>query len=123
MLRKLTIGGLTAIFLLSSQIPASAHYLRHKPPRSLPTVSWNDVKEHIAFCESGGRYNAHNRRSSASGKYQFMTSTWAQRYGVRSAYLATPAQQEQAALELHAARGLQPWRASRRCWERRMAAS
>lgn len=112
-MKKLLIG----IFVLLSTInPAYARPIQ----RSHPNFDWGIVKEHIGFCESRGNYNARNRRSTASGKYQFLNTTWAGRYGVKSAYLATPEQQEQAAQELHAARGVQPWNASRRCWERRV---
>lgn len=85
-----------------------------------PNYNWGSVKDHIGFCESHNNYKARNRHSTASGKYQFLKTTWANRYGVKQAYQASPPQQEQAALELHSKKGLQPWRSSRRCWEQRM---
>lgn len=114
-MRKLIVGTLTVLFSTTVFInSASARSTIH------PQFSWNVVKEHIAFCESGGRYNARNKRSTASGKYQFLNSTWAGRYGVKKAYLATPEQQEEAASELFNVKGLKPWKSSHRCWEKRM---
>lgn len=112
-MKKLLVG----LFVLLININPA--YAKTTHPR--PKVDWGNVKEHIGFCESKGNYSARNRRSTASGKYQFLNSTWAGRYGVKSAYLATPDQQEQAAFELQEARGLQPWTASRHCWGRRVA--
>ena len=75
----------------------------------------------IRWCESGGDYEAANRRSSARGGYQFLTGSWnwyghADRYGVPQAHLATPAQQDKAALITWQADGTRPWNASRHCW-------
>lgn len=114
MLKNLIIGA--AALLLSTVVTLQPVFatVTH------PNYNWNSVKDHIGFCESKGNYKARNRHSTASGKYQFLNTTWASRYGVKRAYLATAAQQEQAAVELHAKKGLQPWRSSRRCWERRM---
>lgn len=112
-MKKVLVG----IFVILLNINPAYAKVTH--PR--PNFNWTEVKEHIGFCESRGNYTARNRRSTASGKYQFLNSTWAGRYGVNRAYLATPEQQEQAAFELQAARGLQPWTASRHCWGRRVA--
>lgn len=112
-MKKLLVG----IFVLLINInPAYARPTQ----KQHSNIDWGSVKEHIGFCESKGNYSARNRRSTASGKYQFLNSTWAGRFGVKSAYLATPEQQEQAAFELQAARGLQPWTASRHCWGHRV---
>lgn len=122
--RKVAASALTLLVGLTIQTsPASARTVRRKaiaPPRRVAAGRpvWESVKNKIAACESGGRYDARNRRSTASGKYQFLNTTWAGRYGVKRAYLATPEQQEQAAMELYVASGLQPWRASQRCWSR-----
>ncbi len=75
----------------------------------------------IRFCESTDNYLAANRWSSARGAYQFLTSSWAAyghdvRYGVTQAHLATPAQQDEAALITWQEDGTGPWRASIRCW-------
>lgn len=75
----------------------------------------------IRFCESTNSYVAANPRSSARGAYQFLTGSWrayghAARYGVPQAHLATPAQQDEAALLTWQADGTRPWNASRHCW-------
>jgi muramidase (phage lysozyme) len=63
-----------------------------------------------------GNYAAVNRRSGASGAYQFTDDTWGGRYGVRSAAQATPEQQDRAAYETYQRRGTSPWRFSAACW-------
>lgn len=75
----------------------------------------------IRFCESRHSYTAKNSRSTASGGYQFLNSSWAAyghaaRYGVRRAMDATPAQQDEAALMTWERDGTRPWYASRHCW-------
>lgn len=81
------------------------------------------VLERIKKCESKGDYRARNPRSTASGAYQYLDSTWraygyAKRYGVSRAYLATPAQQEEAAVDTYRRNGTRDWAASRGCWAR-----
>ncbi len=75
----------------------------------------------IRRCESGGNYQAANRRSSARGAYQFLASSWAAyghaaRYGVFEASMATNAQQDEAAVITWKRDGVRPWYASRSCW-------
>ncbi len=75
----------------------------------------------IRFCESTDNYTAANPNSSARGAYQFLTGSWAayghaERYGVNQAHLATPAQQDEAALLTWQRDGTRPWNASRSCW-------
>ncbi|MEM7337507.1 MAG: transglycosylase family protein [Actinomycetota bacterium] len=75
----------------------------------------------IRFCESTDNYTAANTSSSARGAYQFLTGSWdwyghAERTGVSQAHLATPAQQDQAALLTWQQDGTTPWNASRHCW-------
>lgn len=75
----------------------------------------------IRRCESTHNYLAANPRSSARGAYQFLTSSWAAyghdvRYGVTQAHLATPAQQDEAAVITWKRDGTRPWNASRHCW-------
>lgn len=75
----------------------------------------------IRFCESRDNYTAQNSRSTASGGYQFLSSSWAAyghsaRYGVSQAKWATPAQQDEAALLTWQRDGTRPWYASRGCW-------
>lgn len=75
----------------------------------------------IRYCESRDNYTAANPSSSARGAYQFLTGSWesyghADRYGVAQAHLATPAQQDEAALITWQRDGTRPWNASSYCW-------
>jgi hypothetical protein len=72
----------------------------------------------IARCESGGRYDAENPRSTASGRYQVLDSTWDGYGGWDRAVDAPPEVQEAWAREAYARAGTRPWRASRGCWGR-----
>lgn len=68
--------------------------------------------ERVAQCESGGNYRAKNPRSTASGKYQILDSTWNGYGGYRRAMDAPPAVQDAKAKELWAGgRGANHWRA------------
>jgi Transglycosylase-like domain len=80
-----------------------------------------EVMISIRRCESHDNYTAVNASSGASGAYQFLNSSWAGYgfaaiYGVKSAKLATPAQQDEAALATYERSGTSPWKASRSCW-------
>lgn len=81
-----------------------------------PAQSTSAIGERIAQCESGGSYTAQNPRSSASGKYQFLDSTWNGYGGYASAKDAPPAVQEAKFAETYAVSGTTPWNASRSCW-------
>jgi hypothetical protein len=70
----------------------------------------------IARCESGGRYDAENPTSTASGRYQVLDSTWDGYGGYERAVDAPPEVQEAWAREAYARAGTAPWRASRGCW-------
>lgn len=64
--------------------------------------------------ESRGNYRAVNPQSGAGGAYQFMRSTWAAmgfatRYGTQGAEWASPAQQDEAAIETLRKVGTSPW--------------
>lgn len=79
----------------------------------------------IRWCESRGDYEAANPSSSARGGYQFLTGSWKayghkDRYGVSQAHLATPAQQDEAALITWERDGTRPWNASKSCWSKRI---
>ncbi len=85
-------------------------------------VALPDVLLRIRFCESTNNYQAANGYSSARGAYQFLTKSWvwyghADRYGVAQAHLATPAQQDEAALLTFRQDGARPWAESRHCWD------
>lgn len=100
------------------------------PPAPAAPAGWVDaghgvyvppVLIAIRKCESNHSYTAANPRSSARGAYQFLMSSWAayghaQRYGVREAHHATPAQQDEAAVITWQRDGTRPWNASRSCW-------
>jgi hypothetical protein len=90
------------------------------PPAPQAPRPWEEVREHIAACESSGNPTARNPRSSASGLYQAVEGTWHGYGGYRSAADAPVEIQERHAAELYARRGLQPWRASAGCWRHRL---
>lgn len=74
--------------------------------------------EAIARCESGGSYTAQNRTSTASGKYQFLNSTWGGYGGYSRAADAPPEVQDAKARDTYARSGTRPWAASQGCWGR-----
>jgi hypothetical protein len=81
-----------------------------------------DLLLRIRFCESTNNYRAAHVASSARGAYQFLAKSWAwyghaERYGVAEAHLATPAQQDAAALATYRQVGARPWAESRSCWD------
>jgi len=79
---------------------------------------FRSVLDCIAARESGGSYAAVNRRSSASGRYQFLDSTWrtmsarAGRPGWARAVHAPPEVQDLVAAYTVDTLGIGPWRAS-----------
>ncbi|MDH3294498.1 MAG: transglycosylase family protein [Acidimicrobiia bacterium] len=80
-----------------------------------------DVLLRIRFCESTNDYRAAHVTSSARGAYQFLSGSWswyghAARYGVATSDLATPAQQDEAAVITLKQDGTRPWRESFSCW-------
>jgi resuscitation-promoting factor RpfA len=83
-----------------------------------PAMAASPIADAIAQCESGGSYTAQNRSSTASGKYQFINSTW-KRYGGTTARArdASPAEQERVFQRAFAAEGTRPWNASKSCWQ------
>jgi hypothetical protein len=65
----------------------------------------------VMMCESGGSLTARNPRSSASGKWQILRSTWAGFGGYAEAWLAPEAVQDAKARQLWAGgRGAFHWR-------------
>ena len=72
----------------------------------------------IARCESGGRYDAENSTSTASGRYQALKGTWDGYGGYAEAKDAPPEVQEKWAREAFAKAGTRPWNSSRNCWAR-----
>ncbi len=70
----------------------------------------------VRWCESRNNYTAESRRSTASGAWQFLDSSWARYAGYARAMDAPPEVQDQKALNVYNAVGTRPWNASRRCW-------
>ena len=80
-----------------------------------------DLQLRIRFCESTNNYLASVAGSSARGAYQFIIGSWefyghAAVTGVPEAHLASPAEQDQAALRTLQDVGTGPWAESRPCW-------
>jgi hypothetical protein len=77
------------------------------------------VLDDIERCESGGNPTAQNPRSTASGAFQFLNSTWRSVTGLPgSAKNYSYATQRAAAEKLLAAQGTTPWNPSRSCWSK-----
>lgn len=72
----------------------------------------------IAHCESGGNPRATN--GTHFGLFQFDLRTWRSVGGTGNPMDATVAEQTKRATMLLAARGTQPWNASRSCWAGRV---
>lgn len=107
--RRAAIGGTVGLALLGvAGATAPAH-----------AATVPDVLAKIRHCESGNNYQAQNPTSSASGGYQFLTSTWqslSASAGYATAKSAPAAVQDAAAIELYNAQGTAPWAASQSCW-------
>ncbi len=93
------------------------------PRTSAPAGNVGGILARIRGCESGsgpssaGDYGAKNPRSSASGAYQFLDSTWRSVTGLAAPASAhPPSVQDAAAARLYASSGTTPWNASRGCW-------
>lgn len=74
----------------------------------------------IAKCESGLKVDVQNTRSTASGIFQFINSTftdYAQAYELATDNKNDPHVQAELAAKMIAAGGLSHWDASRSCWE------
>lgn len=107
--RRAAIGGTVGLALLGVAAAAA--------PAQAATVP--DVLAKIRYCESGNNYQAQNPSSSASGAYQFLTSTWqslSASAGYATAKSAPASVQDAAAIELYNAQGTAPWAASQSCW-------
>lgn len=90
-------------------------YVAPATPTAPVARAGGDLGARIAECESGGSYTAQNPSSSASGKYQYLDSTWNGYGGYESAADAPPAVQEERFAKDIAVSSA-PWNASRHCW-------
>lgn len=109
----------------ASPVPVAPAGVLAAPTGVLAASAPTGVLDEIARCESGGSYTAQNPSSTASGKYQFINSTWMAYRGSSTATRAkdaSPAEQEAAARRLYAAEGTTPWNASKSCWGGRVSA-
>ena len=80
----------------------------------------SDLLLKIAECESGLKPDAQNPRSTASGIFQFLTSTfiyYAQAYGLSTDNKNDPEIQAELAARMIRDKGLSHWNESRDCWE------
>ena len=78
----------------------------------------SDLPLRIAKCESGYNHLAKNKTSSASGTFQYLSSTWAGTDEGRAGLSVFDAGANvRAAIKYIASRGhAQPWAASKGCW-------
>lgn len=97
--------------IVESEYMKSDDYKNMKSEESLP-----EILKQIRQCESHGNYQAQNSRSTASGAFQFLDSTWANYAGYSRAKDAPKYIQDQKALETYNLRGTTPWASSRGCW-------
>lgn len=78
------------------------------------------LRNAIAYCESRDELTVRNHESGASGKYQFLRSTWHEVTGLAGdAGDYSEAVQDAAFDKLYAQRGTSPWNASKWCWGRK----
>jgi hypothetical protein len=107
---------------VSRSKPAPRPPAKARPRPVTTSKDWGALSARIRGCESGsgpnsaGDYQAKNPRTSASGAYQIVDSTWAGRYGVEHASDASPEQQDAAAYDLYRRHGTSDWSASAGCW-------
>ena len=105
-----------AVLILAGASPADAHQSRPRS-RAAGQVNGQACGGDLPPCavlwrESRGNPTAQNRRSTASGKWQFLRSTWAGYGGYRNAREAPPAVQDgKARLVWAGGRGCRHWRA------------
>lgn len=94
-----------------------------KTPRPATTGGLPAILVRIRGCESGtgpnspGSYTAKNPRSTASGAWQALDSTWTSVTGLPPPARAySPVVQDNFAIKLYNEQGTRPWNASKSCW-------
>lgn len=92
-------------------------------PVTASVASW---EARIGWCESRNNYKDYNSASGASGRYQFLKTTWNSNVKkfFASKYLGramdySPAVQDAVFVVVFEHEGARPWDASRSCWENR----
>ena len=95
--------------------------LLHADENEVPLARTSPLFERIAMCESGGFLKARNPNSSASGEFQFISSSW-YHYGLEywgdkfyTKNIWTLDNRELAWYVYHKY-GTSPWNASKECW-------
>jgi LysM repeat protein len=93
-------------------VPIAALAMTAAPATASAAPNWDA----IIACESGGNPRATNPRSTASGLFQFLDSTWRSQGGKGRAKDAPVSEQYARANNLYNKVGLSPWNASKSCW-------
>lgn len=105
--------------------PPPAPVARRVTPVAAPTLPVSEMMARVGGCESGSgpnspiNWTAENPRSSASGGFQFISSTWRSVTGLEPPASAYPPDvQIQAFLTLwNGGAGASHWNPSRPCWD------
>jgi len=106
--------------VIATTTPAIAQILPVKAPIQATDV----VFERIAICESGNVSTAKNPNSSASGRFQFIKSSWiyygTKLWGDKLAEKNVMNYDDNTELARYAYKlhGVTPWEASRHCWSK-----
>ena len=111
--------------LLQQQLPLDSAHTAKKKSSSLsksihPATELDpDLPLRISACESGYRWDAKNRSSTASGVFQYLAGTWANTAAGRQGITVFDADANiRMAITYIATKGTSPWNASRPCWSK-----
>lgn len=89
---------------------AAVQHARERPSYPHLACGGNLPPCSVMWCESGGDITARNPRSSASGKWQVIDSTWHRFRGYARAYLAPEQVQDERAAQIwDGGRGARQW--------------
>lgn len=109
-------------------VPVSTPAPKRSTPAVLPKPTQSALvwEAKIGWCESRDNYTDLNHGSGASGRYQFLRTTWNSnvKQFFASKYLGRamdypPAVQDAVFVKVFETQGTRPWAASRSCWEHR----